>query len=328
MRLLGVIIAVGLIGLAGTSLAGAEPGDDPSLLCALSPDAQAQTNVLPGRLGVAVVDVRSGAGWVSDDDELFTLHSVSKAVLAFATVMRLGDLELELSREQRALLFQMVVMGENWAARRIVDWLGGTRAMQEFYLRIRAESMVGGVHQTSWGLGTGRAIDIARMFAAVTNSHELPSDQRALVYDLMISTWSALRWPHAVQPALPGWRLAAKTGWFIPEWPHKHRVNQGSILFDPSGEARYAIAVLYEGPTPRPDVIPIIFAVQRSLAADLALREQGEAYGDPRCHSMERWLVVLQTEIASIEGTAISSRSLVQSARQGEPRLLGPAPGW
>lgn len=328
MRLLGVIIAVGLIGLAGTSLAGAETGDDPSFLCTLSPAAQAQTNVLPGRLVVAVVDVASGDSWASDDDELFTLHSVSKAVLAFATVMRLGDLDQELSREQRALLFQMVVMGENWAAQRIVDWLGGTRAMQEFYLRVRAESMVSGVHQTSWGLGTGRAIDVARMFAAVTNSRELPPDQRAQVYELMVSTWSALRWPDAVRPALPGWRLAAKTGWFIPEWPHKHRVNQGAILFNPAGEARYAIALMYEGPTPRPEVIPIIFAVQRSLAADLALREQGKAYGDPRCHIMERWLVVLQAKIDSIEGTAVSRSSLVLRMRRQDPRLLGPAPGW
>ena len=328
MRLLGVIIAVGLIGLTGTSLAGAEPGDDPSFLCALSPAAQAQTNVLPGRLGVAVVDVVNGASWVSDDDELFTLHSVSKAVLAFATVMRLGDLDQELSWEQRALLFQMVVMGENWAAQRVVTWLGGTRAMQEFYLRIRADSMVAGVHQTSWGLGTGRAIDIARMFAAVTNSRELAPEQRTQIYDLMASTWSALRWPAAVGPSLPGWRLAAKTGWFIPEWPHKHRVNQGSILFNPSGEARYAIAVMYEGPTERPNVIPIIFAVQRSLAADLALREQGEAYGDPRCHAMGRWLVVLQAKIDSIEGTTVSLSSLVQTTRRQDPRLLGPAPGW
>ena len=242
--------------------------------------------------------------------------------------MRLGDLDLEPSREQRALLFQMVVMGENWAAREIVDWLGGTRAMQEFYLRVRAEAMVGGVHKTSWGLGTGRAIDVARMFAAVTNSHELPPQQRAQVYDLMASTWSALRWPAIVQPTLPGWRLAAKTGWFIPEWPHKHRVNQGSILFGPAGEARYAVAVMYEGPTPRPNVIPVIFAVQRSLAADLSRREAREAYGDPRCHLMGRWLGTLQTGIDSVEGTVVRPPSLVQDARQGEPRLLGLAPGW
>ena len=328
MRLLGLIIAAGLIGLVGTSLARAEPDDDPLLLCALSPDTQALTGSLPGRLGVAVVDVGNGASWVSDDDDLFTLHSVSKAVLAFATMMRLGDLDLEPSRDQRALLFQMVVMGENWAAQRIVDWLGGTRSMQEFYLRVRADSMVAGVHEQSWGLGTGRAIDVARMFAAVTNSHELPPEQRAQVYDLMASTWSALRWPAIVQPTLPGWRLAAKTGWFIPEWPHKHRVNQGSILFNPAGEARYAIAVMYEGPTPRPEVIPIVFAVQRSLAADLALREDGEAHGDPRCHSMGRWLGTLQTGINSVEGTIVSAPSLVQNTRPQEPRLLGPTPGW
>lgn len=327
MRLLGLIVVAGLIGLAAMPLASADSGDDSSLLCSLSASAQAQTNVLPGRLGIAVVDVASGASWVSDDDELFTLHSVSKAVLAFAAVMRLGDLDLELSREQRALLFQMVVMGENWAAQRVVTWLGGTRAMQEFYLRIRAESMVAGVHQTSWGLGTGRVIDVARMFAAVTNSHELRPDQRAQIYDLMASTWSAVRWPDAVRPALPGWRLAAKTGWFIPEWPHRHRVNQGSILFNPSGEARYAIAVMYEGPTMRPEVIPIIFAVQRSLAADLALREQGELYGDPRCHAAGRWMTRLQTEIGSIEPTSVAGPA-VSGTGSREGRLLHLVSGW
>ena len=292
MRLMAVTFAMALSITALTSVSGAGGDDPPHPLCALSPRAETEIYRLDGRLGVVVVDTTTGALWSGGEQGAFTLHSISHVVLAFAAAMQFSDEGVEPTDELRALLQPLVVRGEGWAARRVWNWLGGANGVYEFYLRVRAEQLIPGVDRDLWGLARGRVVDVARMLSAVTTTRELSPEMRSAVYEFMSSTWSANMWRGVVFPSFSEWQVSIETGWFIPQWP-AFRIHQVLILFNPSGEARYAIAVIYDGTAAAEQIWLTLNAIQRALAEDLSRRESGSVYGDQQCQQFGLWLSTL-----------------------------------
>lgn len=289
MRRVAVLSAAAL-GITLFGVVSARSGDDPPQpLCALSPSAETETYSLDGRLGVAVVDTRTGALWSGGEQEAFTLHSISHLVLAFAAAMQFSDEGVDSAEELHTLLYPLVVRGEGWAARRVWNWLGGANSVYEFYLRVRAEQLVSGVDHNLWGRSRGRVEDVARMLSSVTSSPELSPAMRGTVYELMSLTWSASAWRGVVFPMFSGWQVASETGWYIPEW-RVFQIHQVFILIDPSGEERYVIAVMYDGRALSEHIWLTLNAIQRALAQDLSLRESGDAYGDQQCQQLGLWL--------------------------------------
>ena len=267
-------------------------GDPPRPLCALSPRAETETYRIDGRLGVAVVDTTTGVLWSGGDQEAFTLHSVTHVVLAFAAAMQFSDDAAESPEELWALLYPLVVRGEGWAARRLWNRLGGANGIYEFYLRVRAEQLIPGVHRQQWGLARGPVVDVARLLSSVANSSELAPNMRDTVYELMSSTWSASVWRGVVFPAFADWQVASETGWVVPEW-RAFRIQQVLTLIDPSGNPGYAIAVMYDGTASSEQIWLTLNAIQRALAEDLTSRESGAAYGDQQCRQLGLWLSTL-----------------------------------
>ncbi len=317
----------------------ADASQFPQPLCALSADASERTHSLAGRIGAAVVDIRTGETWSGGGGgQTFTLHSVSKAVLAFAALTQIADdaaqshaddpeaeqeevPEPYLDSDMSFQIWHMIVMGENWAAKNVVNWLGGTEAMAQFYRRVGAEQMAQGVHDTSWGLGVGLVHEVAHFFAQAAGSESVPEWARERAYSFLTLTTPAVVWHHLTAPWLPGWHAATKTGWYYLA-NHVERINHASIIFDRDGEARYSIVVMYEGVDWFDNIWGGINGVHRSVAAQIALREQGEPYGDSACQAASgdtaRWLSELEHQI-SLTGPAPRPAHLAAS---GPPNLM------
>ena len=274
-------VAIGVAGLAAPSPARAAPITLP--LCALSSQATAELLDIQGHLAVGVVDLRSGDTWGGGDlTHSFTLHSTSKAVLAFAALNELSDDGEPLSPELSAVLEKMVVLGSNDAAKQTFDWLGGPPDLRDFYLRIGAEPLARTVHYRSWGLGHGRIDDLARLFARLAVSPAISEGARAEAYALLRTTWSAAYWYAQAAGSLPGWHSATKTGWFWLD-DDSQRINHASIIFNPHERSRYSVVVMYEGFALFDDVWGAINDIHRLVARDIAQREDGRVYGDRGC---------------------------------------------
>ena len=243
-----------------------------------------------GQAALAVVDVRSRETWAGGNQRHpFTLHSTTKAVLAFAVLT-----ELEQERQAATGWFEerlrrMVVHGENDATDELFDWLGGPAALAGFYQRINAQPLAAGVHGESWGLGRARIADIARMFARLARSAAIPEQARASAVDLLAQTPAALHWRAYSVYALPEWTAAAKSGWFWLE-DDSQRINLVALLLDGSGRLRYALVLMYEGVELFDDVWDRFNAAIGWLAHDLSLRERGRPHGDRGCAQVALFL--------------------------------------
>lgn len=252
-------------------------------LCALSAQAQQQVDRLWGLAAVAVVDLRSREAWAGGDQGYaFTLHSTTKAVLAFAVLSKRNRYDQASSGRFEDRLRRMVVFGENEAADELFAWLGGPEALAGFYRRIGARPLADGVHDESWGLGRARVDEIARMFARLASSPAIPEQARASALDLLAQTPAARHWRAYSVYALRDWSAAAKAGWFWLE-DDSQRINFVALLYDETGRGRYALALFYEGFALFDEVWQRFNAVIGWLAHDLSLREAGRPHGDRDC---------------------------------------------
>ncbi|MCY3923356.1 MAG: hypothetical protein OXG27_13330 [Chloroflexi bacterium] len=278
----------GLSVIASAFQASAAP---PSLpLCALSSQAQQQVDRLWGLRAVAVVDVRSRETWGGGDQSYaFTLHSTTKAVLAFAALTKLEQQGHASTKRFAGPLRRMVVLGENEAADQLFDWLGGAPALADFYRRIGARPLAAGVHDESWGLGRARVAEIARMFALLAQSPAIPDRARASALGLLGQTPAALHWRAYSVYALPEWTASTKSGWFWLE-DDSQRINLVALLHDDAGDVRYAMALFYEGFALFDQVWQRFNAVIGWLAHDLSLREAGRLHGSRDCRLADEFL--------------------------------------
>lgn len=272
----------------------------PSLpLCALSAQAEQQIDRLWGRAAVAVVDLRSRETWAGGDTgHGFTLHSTTKAVLAFAVLAKLEQEVHPSNRWFEHRLRRMVVFGENEAADELFGWLGGAEALAGFYRHLGAPSLAAGVHDRSWGLGRAQVAEVARMLAQLARSPVIPAPARDSALELLRQTPAALHWRAYSVYALPGWTAAAKSGWFWLE-DDSQRINLAALLSDGSSRLRYALVLMYEGFERFDDVWARFNGAIGWLAHDLSLRETRRPHGDQDCALAAQFLRQLGAHLDS-----------------------------
>lgn len=281
--------------IAGSLRAAASPPTLP--LCALSSDAQHQIDQIWGRAALAVVDTRNLETWSGGDREYaFTMHSTTKAVLAFAVLTKM-ELEGEtLTTGLEDSLRRMVVFGENDAADELFALVDGAPGLVDFYQSIEAQPLAEGVHDRSWGLGRARSVEVARMLTGLALSQEVPNEARSSALELLAQTPAALHWRAYSDYALSGWTAAAKSGWFWLE-DDSQRINLVAILLDQSGRGRYAVALFYEGFARFDNVWERFNAVIGWLAHDISLREAGRPHGDRHCALAAQFLLRLDAHL-------------------------------
>lgn len=216
----------------------------PRPLCELSNDAQALLYRTPGRTGVAVADLAEGALWVGGDDQLFALHSVAKAPIAWLTLAAAESRGEPLSRNLAEQMRQMIAWSNNDAVATLLSYAGGLPALRDFYAALELDGLVANFHQFSWGRTRGSAVDVAAAYAQLAVSDALSPAIRERGLDLLDAVVPEQRWGAASPPTqLRGWSALVKTGQFA-EPGEGLRLNSAAIWLDEWERPRYVVAIM------------------------------------------------------------------------------------
>lgn len=260
-------------------LAGLLPFDNAS---ASEPDALADLERRTGgRLGVALIDPRSGRRWLHRGDERFGLCSTFKLPLAGAVLQALdqgrlrADARLPLRREDRvphmpateawlargwatplALAEAAQRQSDNLAANVLLRALGGPEAFTA-WLRVEGDAVTRidryepAMNAVRPGdeRDTGSPLSMATTVARLCAGPALKPASRARLLDWMQATRTGQRRLRAGLP--PGWRAGDKTGTgFAAGLPD--RINDVAVFWPP-GRAPWVLACYYEGPSQSSD---------------------------------------------------------------------------
>ena len=216
----------------------------PRPLCELSNDAQALLYRTPGRTGVAVADLASGALWVGGDDQPFALHSVAKAPIAWLAMTAAESRGEPLSRNLAEQMRQMIAWSNNDAVPTLLGYAGGLPALRDFYAALELDGLVANFHRFSWGRTRGSAVDVAAAYAQLAVSDALSPDIRQRGLALLDAVVPEQRWGAASPPdQLRGWSALVKTGQFA-EPGEGLRLNSAAIWLDQWRRPRYVVAIM------------------------------------------------------------------------------------
>lgn len=220
-------------------------------MCSLSTSALAVIESSKHRIGVAVIDLDRGLEWHGGDAGPFALHSVVKLPIAWLALSLLheADPESGSATKLRRQIRSMVTHSANEPVEPVLRYIGGLKALGEYYEALDVPEMRAGLHPHRWGIGMAPAGAVARLYAALASSPIAPAEVRREGFELLAKAPDYLRWGAKKLPAsLDGWQSLIKTGWFL--WGETEmRINSAAIWLDADGRPRYVIVMMFSGKT-------------------------------------------------------------------------------
>ena len=222
-----------LVLLLGSSL----PARADAPVCTLAPRLEAELLQSDASVGIAVVDLQTGTVWSGGVDGPFAMHSMVKPAIAWAVMTDAHEQGRELTRLQRDALFYMIAWSQNADVDTLLGMIGDLPGLSRYYERLGVSELAALQHESRWGSGLSRAADLARLFAALAVSPQVPDSVRADGFDLLRQTVDQHLWGATI-PArrLIGWESLIKTGNFILAGPIDPLTSVGADRQDSGGE--------------------------------------------------------------------------------------------
>ena len=207
--------------------------------------AAALARTAPGRLGVTVLDRRTGAVWTAGAaDHRTWASSTPKLALATSLLERARAGEVTLDRTARDQIDAMLHVSDNGAADALWDRYGGAAQLPRFRDRYSMTGLdfVPGFPRR-WGFLKCSPADLRRLMTYVlTKLH--PADREHVV-TAMRTVGSIQRW--GVWAAGPAQRPGTKDGWSVELDAGRRHWCTSSVGFAGPGE-RYVVAVMDDLP--------------------------------------------------------------------------------
>jgi hypothetical protein len=195
-------------------------------LCTLSPDFEQRILSSDAIVGAAVYDLQSETIWTGGHSGPFAMHSAIKAPIAWAILSDAYDNQRELTKLQRDALFYMVAWSQNPDVDTLLSMIGGLSGMSEYYQRWGVPELIDLTHRSRWGVSLAEPVHLARLFAALAMSDQVPDDARSDGFDLLRAVVDNHRWGAMIpEQVLPGWESLIKTGNFILPEPEEEALN-------------------------------------------------------------------------------------------------------
>ena len=239
--------------------------------CAFRHQLDAATRLVgtgPGRLGVTVLDRRTGAVWEAGTAaHLMWASSTPKLALATSLLERDRSGELSLDATARRQLAAMLAVSDDGAADALWDRYGGGALLSRFRDRygMTGATFVTGFPQR-WGFIKVSTRDLRRLMAYVLTRTD-PAD-RAYLVAAMRRTGAIQHW--GVWAAGAAQRPGAKDGWSIERDGGTEHWCTSSVGFAGPGE-RYVVAVMDDLP-PGTGIAPGVHATSDVVATIFAAR--------------------------------------------------------
>ncbi len=205
----------------------------------LAPDVVERLSESSGDVAVAAIDLRRNLAFTHQGDVHFDLASVAKVPLMLA-VLREGERgERPLTLRERSLLEVMIHTSDNDAAS--VLWAGV--AGGEPAPLLDGDVWPGVLVSGDWGLWTGTAPGVARIFREIVAGESLSPDVRGDAMRLLDGVVHWQRW--GVSAGLPGdgASVALKNGWY-PQEEAGWIVHSAGYVLDAGGRPDYVLVVL------------------------------------------------------------------------------------
>lgn len=199
----------------------------------------------PGRLGVTVLDRRTGAVWTAGSAEhRLWASSTPKLALATSLLERSRAGELSLDRTARDQIDAMLHVSDDTAADALWDRFGGAALLPRFRDRYGMTGLdfVPGFPRR-WGFLKCSPADLRRLMTYVLTKLD-PAD-RAHVVAAMRGVGAIQRW--GVWAAGPAQRPGVKDGWSVESDAGRRHWCTSTVGFAGPGE-RYVVAVMDDLP--------------------------------------------------------------------------------
>ncbi len=167
-------------------------------------------------LGAAVYDLDAQIIWSGGVDGPYAMHSMVKPAIAWAIMTDAYEQGIELTKLQRDALFYMVAWSQNADVNTLLGMIGGLSGLSEYYARLGVRELARLQHESRWGSGRASPSDLARLFAALAVSQEVPDAVRAEGFELLRQSVPEHVWGATIPTRrLVGWESLIKTGNFI-----------------------------------------------------------------------------------------------------------------
>lgn len=184
-------------------------------LCAFSTQFEHRLLSSQAILGAAVYDLQSGVIWTGGHPGPYALHSVVKPPIAWALLTDANERDRELTDLQRKAMFYMVAWSQNPDVNTLLSLIGGLQGMNEYYERWGVPELVPLQHHKRWGSGLAQPDHLARLYAALAKSEEVPDSVRSEGFDLLREVVENHIWGASIPAGnLHGWESLIKTGNF------------------------------------------------------------------------------------------------------------------
>lgn len=208
----------------------------------LAPEAARVALERQGYVGVAVIDLDSGARYSFQGSRRFPMYSTAKVPIMLAVLERARQQGRRLVTWERQHLAAMIQASDNNTTTKLIVAVGGAREVERYLRAI-------GVDQTrmngeAWGYSTTTAEDMAQLMAKLGDCAILEPALCAYALELMRGVISDQRW--GISAGLDREAdIALKNGWC----PDGAGWSVNSIGLVQRGGQRYAIAI-YTNPSP------------------------------------------------------------------------------
>jgi Beta-lactamase enzyme family len=216
----------------------------------------------PGRLGITVLDRRTGAVWSAGTaDHLMWASSTPKLALATSLLERSRAGEITLDATARQQLAAMLAVSDDNAADALWDRYGGAALLPRFRDRygMTGATFVPGFPQR-WGFIKVSAPDLRRLMTYVLTRTD--AEDRAYLVQALRTTGPIQHW--GVWAAGPAQHAGAKDGWSIESDGGTKHWCTSSVGFAGAGE-RYVVAVMDDLP-PGAGIAPGVHATSDVVA--------------------------------------------------------------
>ena len=185
-------------------------------ICVLAPRLDAVLRQSDAFVGIAVIDLETKTVWAGGVSGPYAMHSMVKPAIAWAVMTDAHEQGRELTRLQRDALFYMIAWSQNADVNTLLGMIDGLSGLSRYYERLGVSELAALQHESRWGSGRSRPVDLARLFGALAVSSEVPGPVRAEGFDLLRETDDQHLWGATIpNRRLIGWESLIKTGNFI-----------------------------------------------------------------------------------------------------------------
>jgi hypothetical protein len=229
----------------------------------LAPDVVERLSGLPGDISVATIDLRRNLAFTHQPDLYYDLASVSKVPLMLTVLRESEREERALSPREQSLLEMMIHSSNNEAAIALWEAVADGASALLFDSDVWPDILV----PRGWGLWTGNAYGVARLFREIVAGDSLSPDVRDDAMHLLDGVVQWQRW--GISAGLPddGARVALKNGWYPTKggW----LVHSAGYVLDVGGRPDYVLVILSAGNPTFADGVVLIEEIAAGIHAAL-----------------------------------------------------------